>query len=285
MRIAFYGPHCRKINGDVFGSMTYGFTDTDVFSEEVRHYTDLEGDSVYGSYEECLSLARSSGEKTKAAVIFTNNMGGENAFVEALSGVLACPVAGGGAAIGDDPTVGSLPLQDARAGLFCITDPRVSIKAEYENIHSHIIGEYELGFTDPRVLDTVNGENAADFLRTIKTRYGFAENDFEHITFSTMEGINAHLNRNDGINIRSGRDLQQRMLLRYVDANEVQDRIERFYSERNTVVFGCAGLRGIMDHSFRAESFGGFFFGEICFVNNHADFGNLMLSRLHIERI
>lgn len=33
-----------------------------------------------------------------------------------------------------------------------------------------------------------------------------------------------------------------------------------------------------------AGGFGGFFFGEICTVNGHADFGNLMLSRLRIER-
>ena len=52
--------------------------------------------------------------------------------------------------------------------------------------------------------------------------------------------------------------------------------------ERKT---GARGLRGIMDHPFRAEGFGGFLFGEICTVNGHGDFGNLMLSRLRIERI
>ena len=285
MRVAYYGPHCAETGGEWFGSMTYGFPDTEVFTGDIRYSPEMDGECVYGSYEECLSLARAAGKNAKAAIVFTNNRGGENVFLRDLSEILSCPVAGGGAAVGDDPSVGSLPVSNAKAGIFLITDPRVSITSEFENIHSHIIGEFELGFTDPRILDTVNGENAADFLRAVKTEYGFAENDFEHITFSTLEGINAHLNRNDGVNIRSGRDLQPRMLLRYVEPDEVQEKIESFYSEKDAIIFGCAGLRGIMDSTFSAESFGGFFFGEICTVNGHADFGNLMLSRLRIERV
>ena len=148
MRFAYYGPHCRHIEEDIFGSMTYGFPDTDVFSDQIRYFRELEGESVYGSYERCLELARSVGDKTKAAIVFTNNKGGENVFLHELSGILSCPVAGGGAAIGDDPTVGSLPVNDAQAGIFCITDRHAAIRAEFENIHSHILGECELGFSD-----------------------------------------------------------------------------------------------------------------------------------------
>ena len=285
MKISYYGPHCVQTEGRSFGSMTYGFPDTEVFTDEIRFSQELDGECLYGSYAGCLGLARRMGSRAKAAIVFTNNKGGENAFLQVLSEILSCPVAGGGAAVGDDPTVTGLPVSDAQAGIFLITEPDLSIKAEFENIHSHIIGECDLGFTDPRILETVNGENAAEFLRSVKARYGFAETDYEHITFSTLEGVNAHLNRSDGVNIRSGRDLQQRMLLRYVEPDEVQKKIESFYSDKDTIIFGCAGLRGIMDSTFRTESFGGFFFGEICTVNGHADFGNLMLSRLRIERV
>ena len=284
MRFAYYGPHCGKTAGDWFGAMTYGFPDTDVFTDEIRIYPDLEGASVYGSYEQCLDLARSVASLAKAAIVFTNNRGGENCFMRELSKILNCPMAGGGAAIGDDPAVRSLPEADAQAGLFCITDPKVSIRAEFENIHSHILGECDLEFTDPRLLEKVNGEDASEFLRRIKAEHGFAETDFEHLTFSTLEGINAHLNRNDGVNIRSGRDLEHRMLLRYVEPEEVQKKIEAFYQKEDSLVFGCAGLRGILNHGFSAAGFGGFLFGEICTVNGHADFGNLMLSRLRIEK-
>jgi hypothetical protein len=244
----------------------------------------MEGKSIYGSYEQCLDLARSVGPQAKAAIVFTNNCGGENAFLRDLSGLLNCPM-GGGAAVGDDPAVSSLPAADVQAGIFCITDPGVHITAEFENIHSHILGEYELEFTDPRILEKVSGEDAADFLKRIKEEYGFSENDFEHITFSTKENVNAHLNRNDGVNIRSGRDLTRRMVLWYVRPEEVQEKIERFYQQKDAIIFGCAGLRGIMDHPFHAEGFGGFLFGEICTVNGRGDFGNLMLSRLRIERV
>ena len=285
MRFVYYGPRCHQQGEDWFGGMTYGFPDTAVFTDELRAFPELEGESVYGSYEQCLDLARSVGPYAKAAILFTNNRGGENMFLQDLSDLLSCPMAGGGAAIGDDPAVSSLPAADAQAGIFFITDPAVCISAEFENIHNHILGEYELEFTDPRILEKINGEDAAAFLKRVKAEYGFSENDFEHITFSTAENVNAHLNRNDGVNIRSGRDLAHTMLLRYVKTEEVQEKIERFYQERDTIVFGCAGLRGIMDHPFRAEGFGGFLFGEICTVNGHGDFGNLMLSRLRIERI
>ena len=285
MRFAYYGPRCRQNAAEFFGSMTYGFPDTDVYSDEIRYFPNMEGECLYGSYAACLGIARSVGKNAKAAIVFTNNRGGENDFLNNLSKILSCPVAGGGAAVGDDPSVGSLPVNDAQAGIFLITDPDVRIKADFENIHRHIIGECDLGFTDPRILDTVNGENASDFLRKVKGEYGFSENDFEHITFSTLEGINAHLNKSDGVNIRSGRDLQPKMILRYAEADEVQKRIELFYGEKDAILFGCAGLRGIMEHSFDAAGFGGFLFGEICTVNGHADFGNLMLSRLRIERI
>jgi hypothetical protein len=265
--------------------MTYGFPDTEVFTDKLRAFPEMEGKSIYGSYEQCLDLARSVGPQAKAAIVFTNNCGGENAFLRDLSGLLNCPMAGGGAAVGDDPAVSSLPAADVQAGIFCITDPGVHITAEFENIHSHILGEYELEFTDPRILEKISGEDAADFLKRIKEEYGFSENDFEHITFSTKENVNAHLNRNDGVNIRSGRDLTRRMLLRYVRPEEVQEKIERFYQQKDAIIFGCAGLRGIMDHPFHAEGFGGFLFGEICTVNGRGDFGNLMLSRLRIERV
>ena len=285
MRFAYYGPHCGQTEGDFFGSMTYGFSDTDVFTGEIRYSPEMEGEYIFGSYAECLSMAQSVRSAAKAAIVFTNNRGGENVFLQRLSEMLSCPVAGGGAAIGDNASVSSLPVREADAGVFCITDPHLKIKAEFENIHSHILGECELGFNDPRILETVNGESAAEFLRSAKAKYGFSENDYEHITFSTLEGINAHLNRNDGVNIRSGRDLQPKMLLRYVEPGEVQEKIESFYSVKDAIIFGCAGLRGIMESTFRTESFGGFFFGEICTVNGHADFGNLMLSRLRIERV
>ena len=102
------------------------------------------------------------------------------------------------------------------------------------------------------------------------------------MTLSTYENMNVHLNKEDGIHIKSGRDLEEKMLLRYVASENVQIRMESFIQEDNAIVFGCAGLRGIMDHTFSCNNLTAFLFGEICTVNGHGDFGNLMLSKLRI---
>jgi len=74
------------------------------------------------------------------------------------------------------------------------------------------------------------------------------------------------------------------MLLRYVHPERVQERMEHFYEDADAIIFGCAGLRGIMEHTHDASGFGGYFFGEICTVNGHSDFGNLMLSKIRISK-
>ena len=39
-----------------------------------------------------------------------------------------------------------------------------------------------------------------------------------------------------------------------------------------------------MDHGFHSSGFGGFLFGEIVSLGDRADFGNLMLSRILVEK-
>ena len=46
--------------------------------------------------------------------------------------------------------------------------------------------------------------------------------------------------------------------------------------------FGCAGLGGILDRPLDTPSLGLLLFGEVCTVDDHAEFGNLMLSKLRI---
>ena len=38
MKLAFYGPHCTENNGEFFGSMTYGFPDSELEYVKYKDY-------------------------------------------------------------------------------------------------------------------------------------------------------------------------------------------------------------------------------------------------------
>ena len=59
--------------------------------------------------------------------------------------------------------------------------------------------------------------------------------------------------------------------------------MRRFYDDPNAIIFGCAGLSGLLDKPLDTASLGLFLFGEVCMADGSAEFGNLMLSKLVIR--
>lgn len=163
-----------------------------------------------------------------------------------------------------------------------ITDTRYTFRAVTENIHDEILTEVKLTTADPRTILTIDGVDAAEYLDARKKEFGLPETDFEHLTISDMLGVNAHLSCVDGV-IKSGRDINETMLLRRVDHAKVYDTMRAFYDDTDAIVFGCAGLAGLLDKPLGTDSLGLFLFGEVCTVNGISEFGNLMLSKLVIE--
>lgn len=98
---------------------------------------------------------------------------------------------------------------------------------------------------------------------------------------SDENNVNAHLSKPED-RIKSGRDLCETMILRYVDHARVYETIRGFYDDPEAIVFGCAGLSGILDKPLDTTSLGLFLFGEVCMADDRAEFGNLMLSKLRI---
>ena len=74
------------------------------------------------------------------------------------------------------------------------------------------------------------------------------------------------------------------MLLRYVVHEDVYEAIRSFYDDPDAIVFGCAGLSGLLDKPLDTTSLGLFLFGEVCTVDGISEFGNLMLSKLVIRK-
>ena len=282
MKIKFYTPS-HGIDNQAFGAATFGFAGNEderacssiQFPEEIR------GTLIWGSYEECLQQIPD--RPWQAGIVLLGNAGGENAFVHALRAKVGAPLVGGGAAI--DPVSGESGLitGGGQTAVFLMDDDRYDFDVCCENIHYDVLSEHDITYTDARVIDLIDGQDAGEWLRAKKEEVGIAWEDFEHLTFSDSNGIDAHLSEKEG-RICSGRDLQPRMYLRYVPEEKVQERMQAFYDDKDAVVFGCAGLKGILKEGLHTVGIGLFLFGEVCTKGDVSEFGNLMLSKICIRK-
>ena len=257
-----------------FGCATLKFANTD--ASVATCDISLQGEILTGTYAEILKGAKTA-KKADVAIVVFGNAGGENGFIRDLRKIIACPMVGGGAAFADKP--GLIP-GGGEAAVLLINDERYCFQTQTQCIHE-VVEDCTLELADPRTVKTINGTDAKAYLAEKKAAYGLADTDFEHLTLTDMQGINAHLSCVDGV-IKSGRDLQQKMQLRYVEHEKVYPRIRAFYDDPQAIIFGCAGLGGLLDRPLQTRNLGLFLFGEVCTVGDHADFGNLMLSKLRI---
>ena len=156
----------------------------------------VEGTVLTGDYETVLTaLKKQDLEKVQAAIILFGNAGGENAFMQQLKKYLRCPVVGGGAAIDGATGKSALLTGGSPAALLLITDDRYTYEAQTLCIHSDMLETCDLTLGDPRTLLTINGKDAATYLSEKKAALGLPDGDFEHLTLTDLQGVNAHLSK------------------------------------------------------------------------------------------
>ena len=280
MKIEFYTPSHGVT--EEFGGASLGFAgaeDANV-SNKITCPFDINGVMVSGSYEDCLKNIPEA--KYQAGIVLLGNAGNENQFIRSLADKVKAPLVGGSAATNSVTGESALILGRGEAAVFMINDDRYEVEAVSQNIHYDILSKHTISFSQ-RWIDTIDGCEAKKWLEDKKAELGVSEDDFEHLTFADEHGINVHLSVVDG-RIFSGRDLAETLYLRYVPHGEVQKRIQAFYDDKDAVVFGCAGLKGILDTGLCSKGTGLFMFGEVCTVDGYSDFGNLMLSKIKITK-
>jgi hypothetical protein len=282
MKMVFYTP-CHGVEESGFGAATFGFVRAeDERADCVRTYPlEMDGDVYTGRYEQI--LRQISPKHWQAGIVLFGNAGGENDFIQALSARTRCPLTGGAAAI--DPVSGKSGLISGHgeASVFLIQDGRYDVRVCSKNIHENEMGTHQLTFRSPRELTAVDGQDAISWFSEQKRALGLPEDDFEHLTFADLSGVNAHLSRGADC-LLSGRDLQEHMVLRYLPPQQVLPQMQAFYDDADAIVFGCAGLKKILPAPLQAKGMGLFMFGEVCTMNQHSEFGNLMLSKLIIKK-
>ncbi len=277
MKMIFYTPVYGSTDG--FGAASFGFAgaeDETTLNKVVCPF-EIEGMMLSGTYEECLKNIPDG--KWQAGIILLGNVGNENNFIRALAEKTDAALVGGAAAI--NPLTGEKGLITGRgeAAVFLINDSRYDFEVISENIHN-ALSEHKISYSG-RWINEIDGCEAKEWLFKQKEKFGIKKDDFEHLTLSDTYGINAHLSEVDG-KIFSGRDLSETMYLRYIAHDEVQGKIQKFYNDKDAVIFGCAGLKGILDSGLNCSGTGLFMFGEVCTISGHSDFGNLMLSKLRV---
>lgn len=260
-----------------FGCATQRFAGN--WPDPVTYEKDLQGTVLTGTYAHILQEAEKLSDADAAIVLF-GNAGGENVFLKKLQHILQCPMVGGGAAFTETP---GLVTGGGEAAVLVISDDRYTYETVTQCVHEELVEVCTLVLEDARTIRTINGLDAAAYLRGKKAACGIPETDFEHMTLTDELGVNAHLSLVDGV-VKSGRDLHERMELRRVPHEKVTQMAKAFYDDKDAIVFGCAGLGGILDEIPETPSLGLFLFGEVCTVDGQAEFGNLMLSKLRIKK-
>lgn len=276
MNLSFFTPSAFDPNQE-FGAASFGFVGAeDPSATNCKQYpTEIDGTILHGSYEEILA-GLPTGD-FQAGIVLLGNAGGENELIRKLSSRLSIPLTGGAAAFTDES---GLLCGGGQAAVALLHDPRYEIRVVSENIHNPL-SSHTIGFSDPRQIDTIDGEDALSWYSAKRKELGLSEEDFEHLTLTDPWGINAHLSAVDG-KLCSGRDLVLEMELRYIAPDAVYPKMQAFYDDSNAIIFGCAGLKGILPRNLTTRGLGLFMFGEVCTIGNHSDFGNLMLSKLQI---
>ena len=284
--IAFYSPEYRG-SLHFFGCASLGFAGgRNAKTDFIRRFpVELEAMEISGSYDACIREAKeAAGERQiRACIALTGNVGNENVFCRELYAMLRCPIVGGGAAIDLASNTAGLLARGGEANLLLITDDRFCVEVNCKNIHTRL-SRHTMTFDRPRVLLAIDGEDATDWLAAKKVALGLQSDDWEHLTFSDGNGINAHFRLQDS-RILSGRDLERNMDLRILRQEDVQEAMQSFYADEQAIIFGCAGLRGLLEREIETQALGLFLFGEICYTGAQADFGNLMLSKLRIRPV
>ena len=281
--IAFYTPDYRG-RLDFFGCASLKIAGESGAQTGLARRFPIEPEAieVSGSYETCIREAREVAERQRiqACIVLTGNAGNENAFCRELNTALRCPMVGGGAAVDLASNTAGLLARGGEANLLLISDDRFCVEVSCKNIHTPL-SRHRMTLGEPRTLLAIDGEDAADWLAAKKVALGLQSDDWEHLTFSDENGINTHLSLQNG-QIQSGRNLERIMDLRFVRQEDVQATMQSFYADEQAIVFGCAGLGGLLEREIETRSLGLFLFGEVCYSGERADFGNLMLSKLRL---
>ena len=298
-KVRFFTPAFREeTSGEAFGACSLGIAFEEDYIEPVtpvcaEFFTDLEGYLLCGRLETVRNELAAVGEEAsqiKAGIILFGNCGGENGFVNYVQKMFpGLILAGGSAAFGDDGITGRLLPQKNQVSILLITDDRYDVRVDSVNIHHRILAKVWAIESTPRKIESVMLEDGTkihcyDFIQKLFRESGYQFEDCGRMSVSTAAGHNIHLIMKDR-DCFVGADLPDNgeIYFRATGLEEGVKQIREFYESSNSIIFGCAGLKTLLEGSSLiagSGSIGLFMFGEIAEMENNTSYANLMLTRI-----
>jgi hypothetical protein len=280
-------------DGLTFGGASHGFSASGLWGDPpspgaVFTPHRFPGEVVAGTFAAVLGQLRQIAFVPQAAIIlFAGGTGAEDFLRQWQRLFPAVPVAGGAAARAPAQKGGELRPPAEDVAILLLTGG--SWRAETLNVHEVIGSAWQFRADGPRTLTHLRRgtekewQTAASVFRALQAAYGRDATDCESITWSDLSGRNLHC-AIAGEHLHSGADLpvDGPLLLRMVSRAVAADKLGAFCAEPKALVFGCAGLRRLLDAPLvtGAETLAGFMFGEVVSMAGQPQFGNLMASRL-----
>ncbi len=280
-------------DGVTFGCASHGLAAPGVWSDPqtpslVSAARPFAGEVVAGNYADVLEELRHIRFIPQAAIIlFSGGTGAENFLQEWQKLFPKLPVAGGAAARGNGQEHGEVLPSAENVAVLLLADG--SWQAEALNVHDVVGTAWQFRADGPRTITHLRRsasdawETAAAAFRAAQTKLGRENTDCESVTWSDVNGRNLHCSF-AGEFLQSGADLPSdgQLLLRTVSRAEAAKKLGHFCAQPNSLVFGCAGLRSLLDAplAIGSDSHAGFMFGELVTLAGRPQFGNLMASRL-----
>lgn len=292
-KFSFWTPgNCPEADGATFGCASHGLAAPGIwrdplFSSSVSAPARFPGEVVAGRYADVLARLGQITLVPHAAIILFSRGTGVEQFLEQWQKLFPqLPVAGGAAARGAGQERGELLPAAEDVAVLLLADG--SWRAETLNIHDDG-PSWTFQAAGPRTITRLRQSSddawqpAAAVFRTCQAESGRGNADCESITFSDLNGRNLHCSF-AGESLQTGADLPADGQLRLctVPRTLVPEKFRQFCGEPNAVVFGCAGLRSLLDAPIEPGpgSVAGFMFGELVTLAGQPQFGNLMAVRL-----
>jgi hypothetical protein len=283
----------QKQKPDIFDCVTHGFADNNKWispgdNESVCWNEEFQGSFLSGSYDEVLTSLKSLGFKPKCCIAIFKKNEGVGLFINNFSLIMPGVIlAGGIAAIGNEHVNEELNSEEIR--ILAVSDGSFEIQSL--NIYRKTGIEVEIKKTSDRDIDLLriipggSWQNGADFYVRQRKILNISDNNFESLTFSDRNERNLHFSIAGNV-LHSGADLPEDniLVMRNLIKNHVEEKVSDFISDERSLIFGCAGIRSLIEKPLLTgrNSLVGFMFGEIVNFDHKAAFGNLMLTKLKI---
>jgi hypothetical protein len=296
-KLLFYTPAYDESAERGFGCASLGFTGPEGWvaprvNAKTAFAYDVEGILLNGSLDRVREKIDDVTGDVKGGLVLFGNCRREESLLDKLNDHFpGKPFAGGSAVIGDDGRKGRLLPANGEVSLLLITDDRFALSAQFENVHQEIVAEADVCGDEARYIRDVVLQDGSklgfhELLHRIAAEKGVAAGLTERITLSAPDGRNIHLVP-DGEGYVCGANLPEdrHILVRYTDKQNVYTRMRAFYADSNAIIFGCAGLKTMLDdHQFLAGSgsIGLFMHGEVAMIGGKAQFANLTLSKMRL---